>query len=113
MGRLQHQFGRHTWNSSRSDLNRALRPPAVIADAVTLLSNAWIDTQARPRRGRQRFAHMHKQPDCSRHDYYRLAIAGGKNIEFSTAHHGGAATRISAPTGACTTSCATWKTGDG
>jgi hypothetical protein len=72
------------YNSSAADpmwLNPAgVEPPhaaaAIIADAVTLLSNSWSDLRSfnNPTDASQRPA----APDT----YYRVAIAAGKNINF-------------------------------
>ena len=82
---------------------------AVIADAVTLLSNHWIDLTSMGIGGDGTVTNPDNRTDYY-NEYYRLAIAGGKNINFPQPTWPGAA-RISALTAVCTTSCATWKTG--
>lgn len=56
-----------------ADINHAAA--AVIADSVTLLSNAWSDIASM-----QNPANLAGRPAAT--TYYRLAIAGGKNMNF-------------------------------
>jgi len=56
-----------------ADINHAAA--AVIADSVTLLSNAWSDIASM-----QNPANLGGRPAAT--TYYRLAIAGGKNMNF-------------------------------
>ena len=59
--------------STAADINHAAA--AVIADSVTLLSNAWSDIVSM-----QNPANLAGRPAAT--TYYRLAIAGGKNMNF-------------------------------
>jgi hypothetical protein len=69
-----------TWNSPAVDMS-GHSSAAVIADAVTLLSNSWYDNESygiAPGDGTV----TNPSNRTANTDYYRLAIAGGKNINF-------------------------------
>jgi hypothetical protein len=59
---------------------------AVIADAVTMLSDSWVDQQSTL--GNPSSANGNNSPTMAQYNrpasttYYRLAVAGGKNLAF-------------------------------
>ena len=95
-----------TWAAGGADqLGHAAA--AVIADSVTLLSTGWSDLNSlkNPYQVGNRNAAT---------TYYRLAIAGGKNMNFPQPAAGHRRPRrITARTAVRTTSSATWKIGAG
>ena len=76
-------------------------PAAIIADTITILSNAWNDTRSfnSPNDSNQRNAAT---------TGYRFAMIAGKSVAFP-GRAGGLGT--GAPTAASTTSCACWRIG--
>jgi hypothetical protein len=75
------------WNSKdggNSDFNGADAATAVIADAVTLLSNGWSDANS--------FVNPFDMTKRNRNTqtWYRLAIIGGKNPSFPWINYAGA-----------------------
>ncbi len=75
MGDYNSNAGDPFWGnpSGAADINHSAA--AVIADAVTLLSNSWSDIVSM-----QNPANLGGRPAAT--TYYRLAIAGGKNMNF-------------------------------
>ena len=68
-----------TWNSTPVDLT-GHSSASVIADAVTLLSSAWSDGASLGLGGDGTVTNPNNRTTVS--DYYRLAIAAGKNVNF-------------------------------
>ena len=84
---------------------------AVIADAVTLLSNNFNDI-ADVHVAARRHAHSRRAPSTT--TWYRMAVISGKGAQLPEADQQRARTTpTSAPTAARTTSCATSRTGTG
>jgi hypothetical protein len=78
------------WNASGgfTDID-GHRATAVIADAVTLLTNAWNDDASFGDNGALTAAYTLGNRTRSGQSYYRLAIIGGKNVPFQKPGVGG------------------------
>jgi Tfp pilus assembly protein PilX len=72
------------WTSNFSNSTTPHAAAAIIADTVTLLSNTWSDFNSLVQPGNQT---LRSKP--TQDAYYRMAVAGGKNIPFPQPSWGG------------------------
>jgi Tfp pilus assembly protein PilX len=74
------------WNSNFTNSTTPHAAAAIIADAVTLLSNQWSDLNSLVQ---PTSPTLRSQPPAGSDAYYRMAVAGGKNVPFPQPSWGG------------------------
>ncbi|MGA8068454.1 MAG: hypothetical protein WCA47_14090 [Terriglobales bacterium] len=75
--------GDTTWNATPSD-ETGMAAAAVIADAVTLVSNNWDDRRSTLGVSGSTSPTYRQNRPASTQTYYRVAIASGKNMNFTS-----------------------------